>query len=141
MASQTIKLLPDNYYHIYTRGNNKENLFRQKDNYKYFLSLWQKHLTPIAYTQAYCLMPNHIHFCIKVRHFEDLSEKFQNGSRLLSQPISNCFNAYTKAFNKRFSRTGSLFQRPYQRKLVDSELYLLQLIVYIHTNPPAPRLL
>ncbi len=51
------------------------------------------------------------------------------------QPFSNCFNAYTKAFNKRNQRTGALFERPFGRKLVDSPRYFHNLVVYIHRNP------
>lgn len=45
------------------------------------------------------------------------------------------FNAYTLAINKRFKRTGSLFEKPFERKLIKNESYLLQLILYIHNNP------
>jgi len=45
------------------------------------------------------------------------------------------FNAYTQAINKRHHRTGSLFEKNFERKLVDSERYFQQLIYYIHNNP------
>jgi len=49
--------------------------------------------------------------------------------------FSILFNAYTKAFNKRFSRHGALFERPFKRKLIHDETYLKQVVVYIHNNP------
>ncbi|WP_425284213.1 hypothetical protein [Aquimarina amphilecti] len=52
-----------------------------------------------------------------------------------SQKFSNFFNAYTKAFNKKYDRVGSLFQRPFRRIRIDNEDYLKSLIVYIHLNP------
>jgi hypothetical protein len=51
------------------------------------------------------------------------------------QHFSNLFNAYSKAFNKKYSRHGSLFERPFKRKLISSSEYLKQLIIYIHNNP------
>ena len=52
-----------------------------------------------------------------------------------SKYFSNLFNAYTKAINKTYQRTGSLFEKPFHRKVVTSEAYLTQLVLYIHFNP------
>lgn len=52
----TTPLLPGRYYHIYNRGNNRENLFREERNYPYFLGLYARHVGPIAQTFAYCLI-------------------------------------------------------------------------------------
>jgi len=53
----------------------------------------------------------------------------------VSKQLSNLFNAYAQAFNKRNARHGALFERPFKRKLIDEELYLINLIQYIHNNP------
>ena len=52
-----------------------------------------------------------------------------------SQQFGNLFNAYTKAINKSYDRTGSLFQNPFGRKMVTSDAYFVRLITYIHQNP------
>jgi hypothetical protein len=52
-----------------------------------------------------------------------------------SKQFSNFFNAYAKAINKTYGRTGSLFERPFKRIQVDSDSYFIQLISYIHRNP------
>ncbi len=52
-----------------------------------------------------------------------------------SQHFGNLFNAYTKAINKAYQRTGSLFEKPFHKRLVDSDSYLIQLVSYIHRNP------
>jgi REP element-mobilizing transposase RayT len=52
-----------------------------------------------------------------------------------SKSFSNLFNAYTKTINKTYRRTGSLFEKPFKRLLVDSDSYLVHLISYIHRNP------
>ena len=46
-----------------------------------------------------------------------------------------CFNAYAKAVNKAYGRTGSLFENPFGRKALTSDAYLIQLIAYIHRHP------
>ncbi len=131
-----IPLEQDNYYHIYNCGINGENLFRDEENYEYFLRLYDKHITPIADTYAWCLMKNHFHLLIKIKNltgFENLS-----GFKKIKPPhqyFSNLFNAYSKAINKRYNRHGSLFERPFKRKGIDSKEYLQTVVVYIHNNP------
>ena len=124
------------YYHIYNRGINRENIFVEEDNYRYFLELLSHHILPIADVYAYCLLPNHFHLLVRIKTEKDLTG-FQNLSGLPrpSQKFSNLFNAYAKAFNKRYNRTGSLFQRPFGRVEVTSDAQLFNLVTYIHRNP------
>ena len=132
------------YYHIYNRGNNRENLFKEERNYRHFLRLYAKHIEPIADTFAYCLLPNHFHLLVRIKAAEEQDlTGFQNLSDLDSTPkprnpsrqFANLFNAYTKAINNAYSRTGALFERPFGRKPVDSDAYFAQLVIYIHQNP------
>jgi REP element-mobilizing transposase RayT len=69
--------------------------------------------------------------------FETLSglEKYEKLTQFASKSFSNLFNAYAQALNKQQGRQGTLFERPFRRKLVDSERYFRQLVVYIHSNP------
>lgn len=136
----TEKLQLDQIYHIYNRGNNRENLFRNRENYLYFLKLFSEHVAPVVVVFAYCLLPNHFHFLLRLKSREEIANLTGLGKpvRFIDrphQPFSNCFNAYTKAFNKRYERTGALFERPFGRKLVDSPRYFNNLVVYIHRNP------
>ncbi|PKQ60997.1 hypothetical protein BZG02_17010 [Labilibaculum filiforme] len=55
--------------------------------------------------------------------------------KAIHQHFSNLFNAYSKYINSKYQRTGSLFERPFKRKLVDDETYFRTLILYIHNNP------
>lgn len=123
------------YYHFYNRGNNKENIFIEEDNYFYFLKLVEKYLHPITDIYCYCLLPNHFHFILRIKENSDLPQDYQNGNKKLHQPFSNLFNAYTKAFNKKYTRTGSLFQKHPKRILIKNEVYLRNLIIYVNTNP------
>ena len=120
------------YYHIYNRGINSDILFKENDNYEYFLRLYDTHIDPIAETYAWCLMKNHFHFLVRIKDVDeiDTEKKIQP-----SQSFSNLFNAYTKAFNKSYNRHGSLFERPFRRKEINHNKYFQNVIAYIHNNP------
>lgn len=120
------------YYHIYNRGINSTMLFKENKNYQHFLNLYDIHIEPIAETYAWCLMKNHFHFLVRIK---DLNEIESEKKILPSQSFSNLFNAYTKAFNKSYTRHGALFERPFRRKLINNESYFQNLIAYIHNNP------
>lgn len=123
---------PDVAYHVYNRGNNRENIFKEEKNYPYFISLFAKHLLPIADVYAYCLMKNHFHFVLRIKDVEFLEEKYQRKPHLA---FSNLFNAYTKSINKMYKRSGSLFQEHLKRIPIEDEIYLKQLVAYVHLNP------
>ena len=125
----------DYYYHIYNRGNNKEDIFIEEKNYNYFLKLYDKYIEKVADTFAYCLLKNHFHFLIKIKDDDELAQDYVLGKKKISQPFSNLFNAYAKSINKAYGRTGSLFQDRFSRKKVTNEKYLKHLIHYIHANP------
>ena len=55
---KSIKLESGSFYHIYNRGNNSEVIFRELENYLYFLKLLKKHINPVADIYAYCLLNN-----------------------------------------------------------------------------------
>lgn len=65
-------LLYDTYYHIYNRGTNGENIFVEERNYEYFLKLYEKHISPIADTFAYCLLRNHFHISVRIKSEEEI---------------------------------------------------------------------
>ena len=125
-------LEPGVVYHFFNRGNNREDLFKEDKNYHYFLSLMEKYLLPISEIYAYCLMRNHFHIVVRINDADALEPKYQQKPFL---PFSNMFNAYVKAMNKMYNRTGSLFETHPRRIRVDTDNYLLQLVAYIHLNP------
>ena len=149
------------FFHIYNRGNNGENIFIQERNYAYFMELWWQHISPIAETWAFSLLRNHFHAAVYIKGREDLTgltnglvnqnPRVDKGAtpsdsrgdlsglnpklKEPSQYFSNFFNAYARGVNIATQRTGALFERPFNRIPVDSESYLMRLIVYIHQNP------
>jgi len=119
----------DCYYHIYNRGINGEDLFREERNYSYFKMLLIRHILPCADILAYCFLENHFHLCIQVK-----KETPSQPSINVPKKFSNFFNAYTKAVNKNYGRTGSLFETPFKRKKLTLDAYISQVIYYIHGN-------
>jgi putative transposase len=134
-----IPLEPGHYYHNYNRGNNRENIFVEERNYRYFMQLYQKYILPVCDTFAYCLMRNHFHFLVRVKELQNqTSEVFETSevsSKTITPQFSNFFNSYAKAINTTYKRTGSLFQKRFGRIEIDSDRYFAQLIHYIHFNP------
>jgi REP element-mobilizing transposase RayT len=126
---------PGYFYHVYNRGNNKENIFLEEDNYQYFLNLVKKYLTAVCEIYSYCLLKNHFHFLIRIKDMKDIPSKLFENKNTLHQPFSNLFNAYAKGFNKAYGRSGSLFQEHPHKKRVTELKYLQNLIAYIHLNP------
>jgi REP element-mobilizing transposase RayT len=128
------------FYHIYNRGINRERIFVEETNFDYFLKLIKKHVLAIANKYAYCLLNNHFHLLVRIKSEKELINNFEEdwlGTDIPqpSQKFSNLFNAYSKAFNKRYSRTGGLFQRPFRRIIVTTDEQLIQVVIYIHRNP------
>jgi REP element-mobilizing transposase RayT len=121
------KIEPGHYYHIFNQGNNQEDVFKENMNYNYFLRLLEKHVVPVADIFSYCLLKNHFHLLIRTKELKE--------ERQCSKAISNVCNAYAKAINKKYSRTGSLFRDRFKRIRVMDEQYLRQLILYINLNP------
>lgn len=139
------------HYHLYNRGNGKMDIFRDADDYRFLLSRLEEYLLPPdrpmvpigrvrdqrrksfppgSFTLvAYCLMPNHFHFLIR-----------QNSEASLGTLMLNLWSGYSKYFNKRYSRVGSLFQDQFKAIHVHEDTYLKWLSAYIHQNPTVARL-
>jgi putative transposase len=147
-------------YHIFNRGNNRENIFVQERNYQHFMRLYARYIDPVAETFAFCLLKNHFHLLVRIRSEEEIIKTlkvslptntnlkqgvFANrsspltkrplGSNLVSKRFSDFFNAYAKAINAAYDRTGSLFQHPFGRVMVTNERQFWNVIAYIHQNP------
>lgn len=140
MSQPAIPLESGWIYHIWTHANGNENLFRSKENYRYFLQKYFQYIGPVAETFAYCLMPNHLHLMIRVRREGEINKNLnlqalKNLGGLVRQKFSNLFNAYAKAYNKMYHRKGSLFVPNFRRKRIGSEEGACALMVYIHRNP------
>jgi putative transposase len=130
------------FYHIYNRGNNGGVIFMQEINYQYFLKLLEKYIVPVADVYAYCLMENHFHFLLKIRNlnevnFKNLKYSTVNKAKVVnfSYQFSHFINAYSQAINKKYERSGSLFEKPFERKKIENKDYIKQAVLYINCNP------
>ena len=134
-------LEPGYVYHIYNRGINGTPLFTTPAEYRFFLKQYAWYLEPAVDTYAYCLLGNHFHLMIRVKepHEIDLQalKKERNWDQLSnpSRLFAHLFNSYAQKFNHRANRTGSLFEKPFQREQVTSDAYFTQLVFYVHFNP------
>ncbi|HCK66653.1 MAG TPA: hypothetical protein DHW49_10355 [Anaerolineae bacterium] len=67
-------LLFDTYYHIYNRGTNGENIFKEERNYAHFLNLFSKHLESSTDLFAYCMLRNHFHILVRIKSETEILE-------------------------------------------------------------------
>jgi len=137
MPRRLIPFIPELHYHIYNRGNNRERIFFEADNYLFFLKRIKEHLVPVMDILVYCLMPTHYHIVgrIKPTQISEISKISEISGAEISTAMMKLSVSYTKAINKRFQRAGVLFQGQFQAKPVLTSPYLLNLCRYIHGNP------
>lgn len=115
---------PGLFYHVFARGNNREPIFFEENNYQRFLANLERFRLPLTYKlYAYCLLPNHFHLLLQVDKIN------------LSKIMQILITAYTMYINKKYDRIGHIFQGRFQSIIVEKETYLLQVHRYIHLNP------
>lgn len=147
MKKHTEPLEPERIYHIYNRGINGENIFKEERNYTYFLDKYAKCISPIADTYAYCLLKNHFHLAVKIKTEQEILDFYlkkknvgvvQNlpdAIKIINQQFAVLFNGYAQAINKAYNRTGGLFEESFRRIMVNNDYYFTELVYYIHHNP------
>ena len=116
---------PGMYYHIYNRGARQLTIFREAKNYLFTISKIKEYsqanqINMIAYT----LMPTHYHFLVR-----------QDGEAPAGNLPKLVFNSYSKAYNKMYGHSGTLFEGRFRAKPIQTKSHLLQLCRYIHGNP------
>ena len=117
------------YYHVVNRGVGKINIFRHPDDYAYFEELMCLYLQSNNITlHNYCLMSNHYHLLIEISQ--------ENLSRFMRQ-LNMSYAIY---FNKKYKRTGHLWQGRFKSWYVADEAYLYTLMCYIEQNPLKARM-
>ncbi|WP_162418608.1 transposase [Cyclobacterium roseum] len=129
---------PGQSYHIFNQANGAENLFKEQDNYRFFLQQYSKYLGQVVDTYAYCLMPNHFHLLVGVRSEERLRltfPKFQTLEKLVTRQFASFFSSYTQSFNKVYQRRGSLFIKNFKKTPILTEQQWQEAFLYIHLNP------
>jgi len=127
------------FYHVFNHANGKDNLFRNDENYSFFLKKYAEYLFPFVDTFAYCLMPNHFHLLIKVRDKSELISDNIDKNKEMTYWVSNAFQrfftSYSKSYNKVFERKGNLLMHKVKRKEVMDKNQFIATLNYIHFNP------
>jgi hypothetical protein len=138
---------PDNLYHVYNQGNNKQQIFSVNEDYLIFLRLARNLIDPNSEIIAYCLMPNHFHFLLYTD--ERINATIKQGNLLLDV-LTNAFrkllSGYTRIYNTRNAKSGSLFRQKTKYKYLSNsnithrlsynlQDYYFNCFQYIHQNP------
>jgi len=142
--------LPGSFYHVYNRGNNRDFVFRDEEDFRAFLfrvglglgfdvkELSENPLTSVPFSRiritdskqesfklhAFCLMPNHFHFMIE-----------QCSDIPISKFILKICTSYAMYANKKYSRVGNIFQDCFKSVLINSNEQFMWTPAYIHMNP------
>ena len=130
----------DNYYHVYNRGVNKQDIFLEPEDRFYFLGLLKRYLSSEPETDshkrqfskfdsqielvAFCLMPNHFHMLFYLKQPEGLVHLMRS-----------VMTSYTMYFNKKYHRTGGLYESVFLASRITNDGYLWHVSRYIHLNP------
>jgi len=112
------------FYHVITRGNQKQKIFRDEQDFLKYLKILGDYKERYGFSlYAYVLMQNHVHLLM------------QMGEIPLSKILQGINQCYTMYFNRRYRTVGHLFQGRYKSILCDKDEYLLTLVRYLHYNP------
>lgn len=130
----------DAYYHVYNRGVDKCDIFIDDQDYAVFLGLFKRYLdkrldndsrgriyesfTDSVELVAFCLMPNHFHLLL-----------YQIEYNAITRILRAVCSSYVPYFNKKYKRSGVLFQNCFKAVRVNDHTYLQYLTRYIHRNP------
>lgn len=154
-------IVKESYYHIYNRGYGKQDVFLKESDYARFLLALLCFQAPLilpnlnrrlSFVQLPVLNKEGIYleevevreivlnrfievvsFALMPNHFHAIVRPVNNSG--VSQHMQRVLNSYTKFFNKKYDRTGHLFQGPYQIVPIETNEQLLYLSAYIHRNP------
>jgi len=111
-------------YHIICRGNNASYIFQKDEDKSKFLELVQRYKKRYGFIlYAFVIMDNHVHMLVKQQEV------------LLSKIMQGILQVYTQYFNKKYKRSGHVFEQRFKAIHCDEDIYLLSLIRYIHQNP------
>ncbi|MFH0913628.1 MAG: transposase [Candidatus Omnitrophota bacterium] len=120
------RILLDNVcYHIINRGNQKQNVFLEENDFAKYLQLLKHFKKKYSFKLfGYCLMPNHIHLILQPKQPQILSR--------LMQAITQTYTAW---FNKKYKKVGHLWQGRFKSMVIQKDDYFIECAYYVETNP------
>jgi len=123
--TKTRLLIKNACYHIYIRGNQKQIVFRNKEDFEFYLHQLKHYKRKYPFLlYGYCLMPNHIHLVGEPIDPEKLSKLMQCLQR-----------SYTAYYNKKYNKVGHLWQDRFKAKVIVKDQYLIDCVAYVEQNP------
>ncbi len=157
MSERKVKLIEGETYHIYNRGNSKNVIFHDKQDYERFLKMLylcngtkkfkakdfikiNKNMfnvdrgDQLVDVVCYVLMPNHFHIVLNC-HKNNTIRTDKNIESNISVFMKRLSFAYARYYNNKYKRSGSLFEGKFKAEHVSDSNYLKYLFSYIHLNP------
>ena len=159
MAIRKIPLVDGEYYHLYNRGNSKQKIFLDKEDYLHFIkclfvcntnkkfkfrdNIVEPKIDAFDFDKgeslvsigAWVLMSNHFHLYLTNSHQSDRWESLGLDKNRISEFMRKLLTAYTLYFNKKYKRTGSLFEGKFKSVHISDDVQAKYLFSYIHLNP------
>ena len=163
MAKRKIQLVEGEYYHIYNRGNSKQLIFLDDKDRERFVKLiylcnsstridFRDDIIrmkidafefdrgkPIIAIGAWVLMPNHFHLYVTVPRGYQVSAASASTDKKeksnISYFVERLCKSYSKYFNAKYKRTGTLFEGKFKTVHIDNNYQAKYLFSYIHLNP------
>jgi len=158
MSMRKVPFVCGEFFHLYNRGNSKQEIFHDKEDYQRFIKLLyisnseknvkfrddivSKHIDAFDFDRgetlvnigAYVLMPNHFHIYVQSpkQGLGDLGEDELNN---VAKFMLKLCTSYSKYFNKKYNRTGKLFEDKFKSVHIITENQAKYLFSYIHLNP------
>ena len=130
-----------NIYHVMLRGINRQEIFEDREDEDKFLTLLDEYKLRCGFAvYGYCLMNNHVHLLLHgarnpcICRIGDTEVELGPGESL-SQAIKRLGVSYVMFFNRKYARTGHLFQDRFKSEPIDGDPYFLMALRYIHRNP------
>jgi putative transposase len=130
MPRKPRELIENGIYHVYNRGNNRQRLFWDDEDFLKYLNLLKELKDKFSIKIFhYCLMSNHVHLLIQISTHESLHQ-FMHGLQL----------KYTRYYKDKYKFVGHLYQGRYRSPRISEESYYLQCGRYIERNPVKARM-
>jgi len=112
-------------YHIYSRSCNRQSIFKQKDDFRYFISLLQDYCQRFEVSlYHWVIMSNHYHLVIEL-----------NTPEIISKMMAGLHKTYSNYHHKVYGTVGFLWQGRFKLQPIQKELYLIACGRYVERNP------
>lgn len=157
MGNRKTYFVEGEYYHLYNRGNSKQKIFLDENDYDHFVKLmylcnsikginfredivrlkidaWDfEREEKIISIGSWVLMPNHFHLYVAIPRNSFLEDEETKNN--ISTFMKKLGTSYTMYFNKKYGRSGSLFEGKFKSVHIEDDVQAKYLFSYIHLNP------